>query len=47
MSKTSPKKKYIQLTEWLGQRKQATVKTSKPERESRLGYYNKKGNKQV
>jgi hypothetical protein len=45
MSKTSAKQRYEQLTEWLGVRKQRQVKTGKAKRESRLGYYEARGNR--
>ena len=43
MSKTSAKQRYTQLKEWLSTLKFRTVKTQKPKRESRLGYYSAKG----
>jgi hypothetical protein len=45
MSKTSAKQRYAQLTSWLDTFKKRTVKTQKPKRESRLGYYSAKGMK--
>ncbi len=44
MSQTSSKQRYIQLTSWLDTFKKSTPKTNKPKQESRLTYYNKKGN---
>jgi hypothetical protein len=44
MSQTSPKQRYYQLTDWLVTFKKTTPKTNTVEKESRLTYYNKKGN---
>ena len=44
MSQTSPKQRYLQLKDWLPTFIKATPKTNTPKKESRLTYYNKKGN---
>jgi len=44
MSKQSPRQRYYQLMDWLATFKKSTPKTNKVEKESRLTYYNKKGN---
>jgi len=44
MSQTSPKQRYLQLKDWLPTFIKSTPKTNKPKQESRLTYYNKKGN---
>tara|TARA_R110001592_G_scaffold15691_1_gene67946 strand:+ start:287 stop:421 length:135 start_codon:yes stop_codon:yes gene_type:complete len=44
MSQASPKQKYLQLKDWLPTFVKSTPKTTKPQKESRLTYYNKKGN---
>jgi hypothetical protein len=44
MSKISPKQRYLQLKDWLPTFVKSTPKTNKPQKESRLTYYNKKGN---
>ena len=44
MSKQSPKQRYEQLMDWLPTFRRNTPKTNKPKIESRLTYYNKKGN---
>tara|TARA_R110002050_G_scaffold228377_1_gene363986 strand:+ start:312 stop:452 length:141 start_codon:yes stop_codon:yes gene_type:complete len=44
MSKTSPKQRYTQLMSWLETYKPSPkVKKEKPQNESRLSYYAKKG----
>lgn len=43
MSKTSAKKRYIQLMDWLPTFKKSTPKTNKPIKQSRLEYYKKRG----
>ena len=43
MSQTSSKQRYTQLTSWLDTFKKATPKTNKPQPQSRLNYYAKKG----
>lgn len=42
MSKTSAKKRYIQLVSWLDTFKKKPTKTT-PKKQSRLDYYAKKG----
>lgn len=44
MSKMSAKQRYLQLSDWLVTFKKNTPKTNKVKKESRLTYYNKKGN---
>jgi hypothetical protein len=43
MSKVSSKQRYVQFTEWLDQLKK-TSKTTKHKKQSRLDYYQQKGN---
>ena len=43
MSKTSSRQRYTQLLEWLEQLKK-TSKTTKHKKQSRLDYYQQKGN---
>jgi hypothetical protein len=43
MSKTSSKKRYLQLKDWLPTFVKTTPKTNKPQPQSRLNYYAKKG----
>ena len=44
MSKISPKQRYLQLKDWLPIFVKSTPSTNKPNKESRLTYYQKKGN---
>jgi len=44
MSKISSKQRYLQLKDWLPTFVKSTPKTNEPKKESRLTYYNKKGN---
>ena len=44
MSTSSSKQKYIQLKEWLPTFIKSTPKNNKQKTESRLSYYQKKGN---
>jgi hypothetical protein len=44
MSKQSAKQRYEQLMDWLPTFRRNTPKTNKIEKESRLTYYQKKGN---
>ena len=44
MSKTSAKKRYLQLKDWLPTFVKSTPKSNKPKRESKLEYYKRKGN---
>lgn len=43
MSKTSAKQRYIQLMDWLPTFRKNTPKVNKPQSQSRLNYYAKKG----
>lgn len=43
MSTTSPKKKYIQLKDWLSTFKKSTPTNQKYKKESRSDYYKSKG----
>jgi len=44
MSKISPKQRYTQLMSWLSTYAPSPKSKNKPKKESRLTYYNKKGN---
>tara|TARA_B110000285_G_scaffold192911_1_gene221593 strand:+ start:293 stop:427 length:135 start_codon:yes stop_codon:yes gene_type:complete len=44
MSRTSSKKRYIQILSWLDTFLKSTPKNNKQKPESRLSYYQKKGN---
>ena len=44
MSKQSARQRYYQLTDWLVTFKKSTPETNKPKIESKLTYYQKKGN---
>tara|TARA_R110000824_G_scaffold266447_5_gene455474 strand:- start:731 stop:865 length:135 start_codon:yes stop_codon:yes gene_type:complete len=44
MSTSSPKQKYLQLKDWLPTFIKSTPKSNNQKNESRLSYYQKKGN---